>query len=226
LQDEVLLSKIITEDSSVLSEKESILNKRIDNDFNFPIDNEDILFTLTFNPSIYKENVSSLISKMVIIRELSYINLDTLSKILAAMRIKELNIFSIDNQINRMKIVKRNNGCFITYTEMGIKHFTTLLNCKKEKADFFDYNKYSLYILRNGGFLDIKKLFNNINGYEVNIGRGGSQKAHILSPLDLRLGSYLLAMFNFDYNLVSYLNAFNDLGKDRYLTYMDKTNKS
>jgi hypothetical protein len=76
--------------------------------------------------------------------------------------------------------------------------------------------------LRNGSFLDIKNLFAKINGYEVNVGRGGSQKAHALSPLDFRLSSYLIAMFNFDYSKITYLNAFNDLEKDRYLSYMDR----
>ena len=34
-----------------------------------------------------------------------------------------------------------------------------------------------------------------------------------------------MAMFNFDYLLLNQLNAFNTLGKDRYLSYMDKTFK-
>jgi hypothetical protein len=54
------------------------------------------------------------------------------------------------------------------------------------------------------------------------VGRGGSQKAHALSHLDFRLSSYLMAMFNFDYNLIYSLNSFNFMGKDRYLSYMDK----
>ena len=61
----------------------------------------------------------------------------------------------------------------------------------------------------------------------VNVGRGGSQKAHALSPLDIRLTTYVMAMFNFDYNLISSLNSFNTMGKDRYLSYIDnhKLNK-
>lgn len=47
-------------------------------------------------------------------------------------------------------------------------------------------------------------------------------KAHALSPLDFRLSCYLMAMFNFDYNLISSLNSFNIMSKDRYLSYMDK----
>ena len=205
--------------------EETVQNKKINNNFEFPVDIDDVLFTLAYNPSIFKENISNLISKMVVIKELSHVNLLELSKILAAMGIKELNIFSIDKQLDKMSVIKKDNGCLITYSEMRQEDFITFLRFEKEKVDFLDYNKYSLYILRYGGFLDIKNLFSNINGYQSNIGRGGSQKAHILSPLDLRLSTYLLAMFNFDYKKLTYLNAFNDLSKDRYLSYMDRTCK-
>lgn len=69
--------------------------------------------------------------------------------------------------------------------------------------------------------MDIKNLFVNINGNQNIVGRGGGQKAHILSPLDFRLSTYLMAMFNFDYKLIAYLNEFHDLNKARYLSYKD-----
>lgn len=200
--------------------KEVISNKCINNDLEFPIDSDDILFTLTFNPTISRENISNLISKIVVVKELSYININELSRTLAAMHIKELNIFSIDSQLEKMKLVKKDNGSNITYVEMRSEHFIKLLN--DGKTNFSDYNRYSLYILRNGNFLGIKTLFAKINGCEVNVGRGGSQKAHALSPLDFRLSSYLIAMFNFNCGKIAYLNAFNDLDKEIYLSYMGK----
>jgi hypothetical protein len=198
-------------------------DKKISEDFEFPIDMDDTLFILTHNPSIYKEDVSNLISKMVVINQLNYINLLKLSQILGYMGIKEVAIFSIDDKIKTMNVMRKDNGSIISYTELKREQFITILN---SKANFLDYNRYSLYILRNGGFLDIKNIFAKVNGYETNIGRGGSQKAHILSPLELRLNSYLMAMFNFDYKLLSQLNAFNYLDKNRYLSYLDKTPKA
>jgi hypothetical protein len=53
----------------------------------------------------------------------------------------------------------------------------------------------------------------------MNVGKGGGQKAHILSPLDFRLSSYVMTMFNFKYKYLTYLNAFSDLDKARYLSY-------
>ena len=38
--------------------------------------------------------------------------------------------------------------------------------------------------------IDIKNFFARINNKGVNVGRGGSQKAHPLSSLDFKLSSY------------------------------------
>jgi len=203
-----------------------IEDNRITEDFDFPLRDCDILFTLTYNNSIYKENVGNLITKMVFIKEKKFINLDTLSKILITMGINELYIFSIDEELKNSRMIKRDNGCLIRYIEILPNDFAAILNWNKEKGDFRTYNKSSLYIIRDGSFLDIKNLFTNINGCKVNVGTGRSQKAHVLSPLDLRLSSYLLAMANFNYKLLSYLNDFNELEKERYLSYTDNSNKS
>ena len=38
--------------------------------------------------------------------------------------------------------------------------------------------------------LDLMGIFTKIDDFETNIGRGGSQKAHMVSLLDLRLSCY------------------------------------
>jgi len=76
-----------------------------------------------------------------------------------------------------------------------------------------DYNKDSLYIFRDANYYHVKNLIKKINGYDINLGRGGGQKAHVLSPIELRLSFYLMAMFNFNYNLLSSLNIFNFIDK-------------
>jgi hypothetical protein len=79
-----------------------------------------------------------------------------------------------------------------------------------------------LYIVRNSDFIDVKEIFNKINNYEVNIGRGAGQKCSILSSLEFRLSSYLMAISKFKYFEISRLNTFNFLDKSRYLTYINK----
>jgi len=151
LQDEDLSEETVTESNNVLLSPEIILDKIIRDDFSFPIDNEDILFTLTFNPSIYKENVGNLISKMAVIKELSYVNLDDFAKVLAILGIKGLNIFSINKNLEETRTFIRNNGCYMRYTEIKPNDFISIL--KLNKADFSDYNINTLYILRSGGFI-------------------------------------------------------------------------
>src|SRR3984893_16036967 len=145
-----------------------------------------------------KEGLNNLTSKMITIKELKYINMSELSKALAAMGIEILLIFSIynDYESNSCDAVSCNNGSKITYYDISADNF---INFIKSQADFLEFNQHSLYIIRNGNFLDIKNVFASVSGYNVNIGRGGSQKAHILSPLDLRLSSYIMALFKNKY---------------------------
>jgi hypothetical protein len=161
---------------------------------------------------------------MVVIKDLYHVNLDELSVILEGIGIERLNVISINNEIesDMINTVTSNNNSKVIYTEMGREQFINFLNFNN---NFMDYNKHSLYILRNGNFLDIKIIFSLINNCKVNVGRGGSQKAHMLSPLDLRLTSYLMAIFNFDYKLINNLNTFNYISKDRYLSYIEKSYK-
>jgi hypothetical protein len=155
---------------------------------------------------------------MVVIKELKHINMNEVSKILQLMRIERMTIFSIDNSsiLNTINSVTTNNGSNVTYIEMKPEYFIRFLN--QEGTNFSDYNMHSMYIIRGGNFINIKNLFKMINDCYVNIGRGGPQKAHVLSPLDFRLSCYLMALFNFNNNLISSLNTFNDLSKDRYLS--------
>jgi len=157
---------------------------------------------------------------MMVIKELKYVNLDDMSAMLGHMRIKELKIFSIHdtNYVpeNKPLNVSTNKGCFVRYMDVKLDIFIKLIN--QENNNFFDYNQHSLYIIRGGNYLDIKNIFTTINNKPYNLGRGGSQKQHILSPLDFRLSSYMLAMSAFNYKLISTLNTFNYIPKDRYLS--------
>lgn len=187
-------------------------------DFEFPIDVNDTIFVLTYNNSNYKEGINNLISKIIVINQLKYVKLDEFSKVLGAFGIGKLNIVSIDNEYKSNvinTITSYDNSKFI-YTAVNLNWFMEFINTDD---NFLEYNKNTLYILRNGNVLDIKNIFAFINGNKFNIGRGGSQKSHILSPLDLRLSSYMMAMFNGDYKMLSSLNTFNNLSKDRYLSY-------
>jgi hypothetical protein len=137
------------------------------------------------------------------------------------MGIDKLQIFSINNNnsatINKIGV----EGYDLIYLDMSSELFIyQVLNSNHRK--FIEYNNTSLYILRGGNFLDIKNLFAKVDGYQTNIGRGGSQRSHVISPLDFRFSIYLMALFRGDCNLIFSLNDFNNMSKDRYLSYTNK----
>jgi hypothetical protein len=140
-------------------------------DFQFPIDQLDTIFVLTVRNAISKEKLNEVISKMVVIKNLEWVNLHNVSKILTVMKINKLNIFSIDKnlELNTVRITSINLGCEVNYTEIRPDVFIRLFN--EEGNNFLDYNLNSLYILRNGNYKDIKNLFSTINNSDVNLGR-------------------------------------------------------
>lgn len=197
-------------------------SNNINNNFEFTLGIKDTILVLTVNNSNYKENVGNIISKMMVIKESKYVNLDNLSAMLGHMGMEELKIFSIYDKLDLEPInVLTNKGCKVRYMEVKLNVFVKLINV--ENNNFFDYNKHSLYILRGGNYIDIKNIFTTINNQQFNLGRGGSQKSHMLSPLDFRLSCYMMAMSNFNYNLISGLNTFNYISKDRYLSWTYKS---
>jgi len=191
-------------------------------DFSFGL--PDVLFILTFYNTPGNEKKKNFIIKMFIPRELQSVNLIQLSKVLGIMKINELSIISInkfmegDNSISFCDEVS-----IIRYIEVGYDFF---IEDTQNDSKFMEYNLNTLYILRNGDFSEIKNIFEKVGGVNVNLGKGGAQNSHMLSPLDLRLSCYLMALFNFDYKYLNYLNTFNDIPKDRYLSFTDKSTRS
>lgn len=181
----------------------------------FYIDPSDLLVVITINRNPSKENVTNLVGKMVIFGDSIGVNLDDLSVILSIMNINELNIFNIGGR-EGMEIIKTKGPSTVNLFDISVEKFIEFLNMD----DFMEYNKNSLYILKNSNYINAKQLFTKINGCNTNLGRGGSQKSHIVSPLELRLNSYLMGIFKFDIKKISSLNAFNFLPKNRYLPFV------
>ncbi len=186
----------------------------------------DIIFVLTINNNKYKEDITNLISKLVFIRENLEVDLYNVSDKLNYMNIQELTIFSIGlNESEEVFSMTIEEPCKIKYVELSIIELVNRFNMPN--SDFMEFNKTSLYILRDGSYQDIKDMLKVIEGNKINIGRGGGQKCHILSPLDFRLSAYIMAIFSFNYKYFTYLNTFNELSKDRYLpTFFTKKIKN
>nr|YP_010690211.1 hypothetical protein PQ570_mgp25 [Neopestalotiopsis cubana]WBU13050.1 hypothetical protein [Neopestalotiopsis cubana] len=161
----------------------------------------------------------NIIGKIVVLNDYTEVNLYDLRWLLGKMNIKNLVIFSI-NLTDNIKIEKFmfEGDSDLTYIEVGVEYFIEMMS--NNPKYFWEINPNSLYILRDGSHTDIKYILSQIGEFGLNLGRGGSQKSHIMSPLELRLSSYLMAIFNFDYNKLAFSNVFNTLPKSRYLPYI------
>lgn len=213
-------TSLVEDSSNDFNNEKVIVNKSMSDNFEFSIDVTDLIFVLTRNNSIYPNSINNMISKSIMIKALTNINLDALSLGLTLIKVEKLNIIDISDNcpVNNVNVVKANSNCLLNYIEINPKAFTDMMLLD---PDFLEKNKYTLYILRKGSFFNMKALFSKIQGCDVNVCRGASQKSHLLSPLAFRLSSYLMAIFDFNYKDISYLNTFSDIGKDKYLPLSD-----
>lgn len=65
----------------------------------------------------------------------------------------------------------------------------------------------------------MKYILSQVGEHGFNLGRGGSQLSHVISPLELRLSSYLMAMFQGRCKDIATQNMFNFMDKSKYLPY-------
>lgn len=189
---------------------------------NMEIRKTDIMLVLTINGTVSKEGIkNTIIGEALFLDDIKDINLSTLFKNLNAININKINIYSISKLEVQEGFNFSNDHKEYLYLELGIENFLQILQVQ----NFLEFNKYSLYIFRDMNYFEIKNLITKIDDCSVIIGRGSSQKSHILSPLELRLSTYLLAMFNFDYHQIFKLNRFNSLSKNQYLPTKNKEYK-
>ena len=176
----------------------------------------DILFVVTPSNNV-RNGMPMIRSKMVIIDSAYGINLPLTRVLLDNMNINKLFIHSINlsNDITHEEFIIKSDNSFIIYSEIGINHFIHTLS--QPNSDFLKWNKYSLYILRDGSYSDVKYIFSLIGESGVFLSIKSDQKSHVLNNLELRLSCYLLAMNNLDYEFVSSKNVINYLAKYKYL---------
>lgn len=97
----------------------------------------------------------------------------------------------------------------------------------QELISLSDYNEYNygyLFISDCIIWSDIIK-FAKSSKASLSISGGSSNKRHVVSKLDSRLNTYLLAILNLDYPMLNSLNDFNGLEKFDFLPYVDYSNK-
>jgi hypothetical protein len=87
-----------------------------------------------------------------------------------------LNIIAINpiGTLEKINFIKIKEPSIVKYLEVNADDFISHLN--NPSFNFLEYNKYTLYIIKEGSYLDIKSIFTKINGFDTNIGRGVLKK--------------------------------------------------
>jgi len=105
---------------------------------------------------------------------------------------------------------------------ISFNKFTLLIN--SSNFNYSTTNKECLYIFYEINWFEVIRNFKS--DFNVTISGGSNVKRHLLSPIDLRLSSYIFAMFNLNSLEAIKHNDFSLVDKDRYLPYIDYSNKS
>lgn len=141
------------------------------------------------------------------------------------MNLKKFYIFSIIiSETFEYDITEIKYPCEIKYIEIGLVYFVQNF-LSADYSKFWEYNKKTLYILRNGTYSDIKEIFRKIDNRDVQIIRGADQKGHVLSPNDFRLSCYLMILNNMNFSKAYFSNGFKDLKKNKYLPSYNDYNR-
>nr|YP_009268539.1 hypothetical protein [Beauveria caledonica]AMD61803.1 hypothetical protein [Beauveria caledonica] len=140
-------------------------------------------------------------------------NLKTCAKLLNLQRLWMFTIY-LDNQGISQSFSITDN--IVNYT-MSIDYFKIYLE-SIDNPMFWEKNEDSLYIIKNGSYKDLCKIFEEVKSTKVRLVKGGSQKRQFLSPMDERLSIYKLIFFSMNADLCILENTFNYLKKDEYLS--------
>lgn len=183
----------------------------------FDIRYKDLLAIFTKNNSDYDNGMAANFTAKMMVLENKSIDINNISKLLKYLNIDTLNIFSINLSDQKFhETLEVNNGSLVRLIEIDVFSF---IECYSKSTGFKSWNGSSLYILRDGTYKDLKYIFSQMEN-AINLGRGGSQKSHILSPLDIRLSFYLIALqYTLDFKEITKLNTFKNLEKNKYLPY-------
>lgn len=184
----------------------------------FSINQSDTLFVFAVNNKEYQDKLTNFIGKMAVVNYNPQIFISDLSNTMSHLNVDKFIIFSINlSDVVNTNIYTYNEQSNVKYIEINLLDFIYFVNSEK----FLRYNPFCLYILRDGTYRDMKYILSHVGKQGVNLGRGGGQKSHILSPLDLRLSCYLMALGLMNYKETFSCNTFNKLSKKRYLPQIE-----
>lgn len=165
-----------------------------------------------------------IIASLFFVKDEMTIHTEDIRDSLSYMNIDILNIFYISNDPIYEKSVHN-----FFYNAPRILRIQCINTDKLKEFissdNFNEINQNALYILEDIKWSEIVLLCIESNA-NITISGGSTTKRHILSILDGRLISYILAILNLDFNKLNAFNNFDSVDKNYYLPYYDFSNKN
>ena len=119
------------------------------------------------------------------------------------------------------KVYNYNEPRVLSIHVLGTKELQNMIS-----GDLFnEINQTCLYILDDIKWYHMVKLF-IASKKGLTVSGGSTAKRHVVSRLENRFISYLLAIFDLDSNKLNTFNDFDAVNKTRYLPYYDFSNKT
>ena len=162
-----------------------------------------------------KAYYAKLVNKIPLNQSINYIRGIINSKITKII----LNQDVFDNYPKANQFMSHNTD--LTFTILGFKGFWDILDNKQ----FNSINRNSLFILNDINWSSFIALAKSSNP-SLRISGGSAGKRHLISKLNSRINSYLLAIVNLDYPKLNAFNDFDSDDKNRYLPYFDFSSKN
>ena len=106
------------------------------------------------------------------------------------------------------------------YIEVNIEQFKYFIS----RDDINDCLPETLFITDDIPWYEIVWALKD-SKHEVSVSGGSNNKRHLISKLNTRLICYMLAIFNFDYHRLNFLNGFDTVGKREILPFVDFSSK-
>lgn len=181
-----------------------------------------VVLSSTKHTSTHK--IQHLIASTYLIDRELLIPYETLIKNIKILGLKKLMIFHILD-LEQDSINQQHKGFVSEFLEIDYISTDTFVHLiMSVDFNFSVINKHCLYICHQMSWSGVIRKFKR--DIDVTISGGSNVKRHLLSPLDVRLSSYLIAIFNLNCLEVINHNNFNALDKNIYLPYADMSNKS
>ena len=188
------------------------------------LNKKDILFGLTnMNSSGYPNRNS--IASLFLTKDMLTLDTEIVINALQMLNITDLNIIFITNNKDIFDCYPKSSTYMSHNTELAflIIRFSEFYDILYN-VDFDSINRNTIYILNDITWSTFIALTNTFDR-PLKISGGSAGKRHIISKLDSRINSYLLAIVNLDYPKLNAFNDFDSDDKNRYLPYFDFSSK-